>query len=269
MRVTRGIATLSLTVVAVLGLSACSSDGEAKDRPAAEAGASAPAEEAAESSEFDLTKDDFIQRVTDATQAAGTLTMDMTQSGSGMSQTASGVVSYAEGAQEMSMTLEVPEAGTVEMRMVDGVVYMTMGELTQGKFLEIDPNDPSNPMAGSVAELEGQFDPTQGLSPEAVLQFEKAGEPEEVGGVLAQPYTVVVDSSAAAENLPEELAGAGASLPAELSYTYWIDADDLIRRVTSESLGISTDITFSGWGEPVEIVAPAPEEITDLSSLGL
>lgn len=269
MRVTRGIATLSLTVVAVLGLSACSSDGEAKERPAAEAEASAPAEEAAEHSEFDLTKDDFFERVTAATQAAGTLSMEMTQSGSGMTQTASGVVSNVDGAQEMSMTLEVPEAGTIEVRMVDGMVYMTMGELTQGKFLQIDPNDPSNPMAGSLDGLEGQFDPTQGLSPDAISSFEKAGEPEEVGGALAQPYTVVVDSAAVAETLPEDLAAAGASLPAELTYTYWIDADDLIRRVTSEAMGVSTDLTFSGWGEPVEIVAPAPEEITDLSSLGL
>jgi len=273
MRVTRGIAALSLTAVAVLGLSACTSDsGEKADKPAAGAEASAPAEEVAEvESDFDLTKDDFVERVTAAAQAAGTVTMDMSTAGSGVTQTATGVIRYTDGAQDLAMTMEVPGSGTIDFKMVGGVVYMQMPELTGDKYLQIDPNDTSNPLAESFAGMEGQFDPTGTLAglQDAVVSFEKVGEPQEVGGALAQEYAVVIDSSALSDPaVAEELAAAGTSLPPELTYSYWIDADDQMRRVTTEVAGVSTDVTFSGWGEPVEIVAPTPDQIADMSSLG-
>lgn len=268
MRVTRAIAVLSVTTVAVLGLSACTSDGEAKDRPAA--AAEETAEDAAATSEFDLTRDDFVERVTAAAQEAGTLTMTMSTSGSGVTQTAEGVVRYTDGAQDLSMTMEVPQAGTVDFRMVGGVVYMQMPELTGDKFLQIDPDDTSNPLAESFAGMEGQFDPTGTLNglADAITSFEKVGEPEEVGGALAQQYEVVIDTTAMDGAISEDMAAAGASLPPELTYAYWVDADDLMRRVTTEAMGVSTEVTFSGWGEAVEIVAPSADQITDMSSLG-
>ena len=273
MRVSRGIAALSLTVVAVLGLSACSSDSGAKaDKPAAGAEASAPAEEVAEvESDFDLTQDDFIDRVTAAAQAAGTVTMDMTTTGSGVTQTASGVIRYGDGAQDIALTMEVPGTGTIEFMMVGGVVYMQMPELTGDKFLQIDPADTSNPLSQSFAGMEDQFDPTGTLAGlgDAVTSFEKVGEPQEVGGALAQEYAVVVDTSVLNDPaVAEELAAAGTALPPELTYSYWIDADDQMRRVTTEVAGVSTDVTFSGWGEPVEITAPTADQIADMSSLG-
>ncbi|MET0433343.1 MAG: hypothetical protein ABW025_04175 [Cellulomonas sp.] len=272
MRVSRGIAALSLTAVAVLGLSACSSDSEKADKPAAGAEASAPAEEVAEvGSDFDMTKDDFVERVTAAAQAAGTVTMDMTTTGSGVTQTASGVIRYTDGAQDLAMTMEVPGAGTIDFKMVGGVVYMQMPELTGDKYLQIDPNDTSNPLSQSFAGMEGQFDPTGTLAglADAVKSFEKVGEPQEVGGALAQEYVVVVDTAVLNDPaVAEELAAAGTSLPPELTYSYWIDADDQMRRVTTEVAGVSTDVTFSGWGEPVEITAPSADQLTDMSSLG-
>lgn len=273
MRVTRGIAALSLTAVAVLGLSACSSDsGEKADRPAAGAEASAPAEEVAEvGSDFDLTKDDFVERVTAAAQAAGTVTMDMTTTGSGVTQTATGVIRYTDGAQDLAMTMEVPGTGTIDFKMVGGIVYMQMPQLTGDKYLQIDPDDTSNPLSQSFAGMEGQFDPTGTLAglADAVTSFEKVGEPQEVGGALAQEYAVVIDSSALSDPaVAEELAAAGTSLPPELTYSYWIDADDQMRRVTTEVAGVGTDVTFSGWGEPVDITAPTADQIADMSSLG-
>lgn len=271
MRVTRGTAALSLTVVAVLGLSACSSEGEGKERPAAAAEASAPAEEVAETgSGFDLTTDDFVERVTAAAQAAGSVSMEMTTVTAGVTETMSGSVRYADGAQDAIMRGEVPDLGTLEVRMVDGTVYMAMGELTQGKFLQIDPDDPSNPLGGSVGSLEQEFDPTGTLSglDEAIVSVEKSGEPEEVGGALAQAYTVVVESSVLPADMTESLAALGQTLPPELTYTYWVDADDLMRRVTAEVAGATNDTTFSGWGDPVEITAPPADQITDASALG-
>lgn len=265
MRVTRGIAVLSLTTAAVLGLSACSSDGGEKPAPGTEQAQSAE-EVAEEGSEFDLTAEDFVSRVTAASQAAGSLTMDMSTTAAGVTTDATGVVRYAGDTQEMAMSMDVPDAGAVEIRVVGGMVYMSMGELTGGKFLQIDPNDTSNPLAASFQGMMGQLDPTGAVAglEGAIRSLEKAGEPEEKGGELAQPYTVVIDTAAAAGALPEDVA-AGASLPAELTYTYWVDADDLMRGMQADVPGGGTiDATFSGWGEEVEITAPTADQITDM-----
>lgn len=265
MRVTRATAVLSLATAAVLGLSACSSDGGDKaDRPAASE-ASAPAEDVAEvESEFDLTAEDFVDRVTAAAQAAGTVSLAMQTTAMDVTTEANGVVRYVDGGtQEMSMVTTVPEMGTMDMRVVGGLVYLSMGELTGGKFLQIDPSDSSDPMAAQFEGMAGQLDPTGALSGlrDAIRSVEKGGEPEEVGGALAQPYTVTVDTAAALASQPEALA-AGASLPPELTYTYWIDADDLMRRMVSDLPTGTIDATFTGWGEPVEITAPSADEIT-------
>jgi hypothetical protein len=271
MRVPRGIAALSLTAVAVLGLSACTSD-EKTDKPAAGAEASAPAEEVVEvESEFDLTQDDFIDRVTAAAQAAGTVTMDMSTAAGGATQTASGVIRYGDGAQDIAMTMEVPGTGTIDVVMVGGVVYLQMPELTGDQYLQIDPADTGNPLSQAFGGIEDQFDPTGTLAGlgDAIRSFEKVGEPQEVGGALAQEYAVVVDTSVLNDAaVAEDLAAAGATLPPELTYSYWIDADDQMRRVTTEVAGASTDVTFSGWGEPVDITAPTADQIADMSSLG-
>jgi hypothetical protein len=266
MRVSRGIAVLSVTAAAVLGLTACSSDAGTKaDKPAAEA--SSPAEEVSEAeSDFDLTAEDFVARVTTASQAAGTLTMQMTTTAAGTTTDATGVIRYVDGAgQEMTMVTTVPDVGDVEIRVVGGMVYMSMGELTGGKFIQVDPADTSNPLAASFQGMSGQLDPTGALSQMegAVVSVEKAGEPEEVGGALAQPYTMVIDTAAASAAMSSELAGA-ASLPPQMSYTYWIDADDLMRRMSAELPSGSIDATFTGWGEPVDIVAPSADQITEM-----
>ncbi|WP_217617310.1 hypothetical protein, partial [Cellulomonas sp. GbtcB1] len=81
--------------------------------------------------------------------------------------------------------------------MGGGVGYMQMPGLAGDKYLQIDPDDTSNPLSQSFAGREGQFDPTGTLAGlgDAVKSFEKAGEPQEVGGALAQEYAVVIDSA--------------------------------------------------------------------------
>ena len=265
MRVTRATAVLSLATAAVIGLSACSSDGGAKPERGAET--TAAAEEAVDAGDLDLTAEDFVARITEASQAAGTVSMEMTTGAGGQTMSATGVLRYGESTQEMAMTMEAPDAGgTIELRVVGGMIYMSMAELTAGKFIQIDPADTSNPLAQSFAPMMEQMDPTAQLSTYegAILSLEKSGEPEEVGGALAQPYTMTIDSAKALAAMGGADAAGAADLPAELTSTYWVDADDLIRRVQSETAGTTVDMTMSGWGEPVEIVAPTADQLTEI-----
>lgn len=263
MRVTRATAVLSLATAAVIGLSACSSGGD--DKPERGSESTTAAEEVVETADVDLTADDFVARITAASQAAGTVSMEMSTGAAGQTMAATGVLRYGEGSQEMAMTMEAPDAGgTIELRVVGGMIYMSMAELTEGKFIQIDPADTSNPLAASFAPMMEQMDPTSQLSSYegAILSLEKSGEPEEVGGALAQPYTMTIDSAKALAATGGSAEAAG--LPAELTTTYWVDGDDLIRRVQSDTAGTTVDMTMSGWGEPVEIVAPTADQITEL-----
>ncbi|RMI12469.1 LppX_LprAFG lipoprotein [Cellulomonas triticagri] len=270
MRVSRGFAVLSLTTAAVLGLSACSSDDAAKPDRAVESGTTAE-EVVEEQGDFDLTAEDFVERVSAAMKAQETLTIEMTTTAAGVTSEAVGQVRYVGDTQEMAMTMSAgagAEAGMatdIEMRVVGGIVYMTMGELTGGKFLQIDPNDPSDPLASSFAGMSGQLDPTSALTEldGAITSLEKAGEPEERGGALAQPYALTVDTAALETT---NLDGSAASLPAQIVYTYWVDADDLMRGMSVDVAESTVEMTFTKWGEPVEIAAPTADQITEMPS---
>jgi hypothetical protein len=263
MRVTRAVAVLSMA--AVLGLSACTSDSEAKPERGSESGQStesaAPAEEGGD---FDLTAEDVVARITAASQAAGSVRTEMTTTTQGQTMTASGVLRYGADAQEMAMTMDIPGTGAVEMRVVGGLVYMSMADLTQGKFIEIDPADTSNPLSAAFAPMMAQMDPAAQVKSfeGAIVSLEKVGEPEEKAGALAQAYEMTVDSAVGAAQLgstPEQL-----GMPATVTSTYWIDADDQIRMIESDMAGTTLRMSMSEWGEPVEITAPTAEEITEL-----
>jgi hypothetical protein len=54
----------------------------------------------------------------------------------------------------------------------------------------------------------------------------------------------------------------------EVTYSLWVDGDDLVRRVTSDLGGYGTaEATIFGYGEPVEIEAPPADQVTDASTL--
>jgi hypothetical protein len=261
MRITRGLAALSVATVAVLGLTACSSDSEGagSDRSAS---SEQTAEEVVEETGF--TADDFAKRVTLAAIEAGSVTMTMSTTTQGVTMDMTADVVFTDSSQNMRATADM-DGTSFDMLVVDGVIYMSMGELTGGKYIAIDPNDATDPMASSFSGITDQLDPTSSIKAldGAIVSIEKSGEPEEIDGVQAQPYTVVVDTTKmnnpAAADLPE------GTLPAEISYEYWVGPDDLMRKVVMDAAGTSIEMLMTGWGEPLEIVAPTADQITDMT----
>jgi hypothetical protein len=171
------------------------------------------------------------------------------------------------GATSLAMVMQMGDAGQMEVRMADGLTYMNLGEITGGKFLQIDPNDPSNPMAAGLGDMTGELDPTQGLAGQeaAVTSVTKKGEPELVEGVEATPYEVVIDPSKLAEEHRaglDEAAAAGVEIPATFVYTYWIDAESLVRKMSFDLMGSQTEMTFSNWGSGAAVTAPSADQIT-------
>ena len=153
---------------------------------------------------------------------------------------------------------------TMDMRLVDATLYMNMGQMTQDKFVKIDLTDESNPLGRQFSQLTDQMDPAKQLAQleEAVTKFEKKGEPQKIDGVATQSYAVTVDTSKlkALADLPSS---ATSQLPKTIDYTMYVGSDNLLRRMEFDLAGSKAQIDYSKWGEPVEIEAPAPNEISD------
>jgi lipoprotein LprG len=278
MRIARGIAALSVASLA-FGLAACSEDVQDTSdevRPSTEAGQPDVSEDSTEdpatedsssedaaSGSGDLTTENFAERLTAATVEAGSYSIDMTTEAAGASGTISADVELTDSTTNMAMTMD-QQGMQMEIRVVDAIFYLNLGEVSNNMFVMVDPADESNPLAAQFSGIEEQLDPTASLEgfEGAFSSVEKVGEPVDVDGVQAQQYTVVVDTTKVTGQLQEQAEAAGAALPPELTYEYWVDDQDRMVRTTSEVAGATVDMTFSGWGEDFGITAPAEDEIS-------
>lgn len=251
----------------VLLLSGCGAEDSEPD-----AGASASSEEssaAAEESEAaepagDLTAEDFGDRVLAAFLDAGTVQFTLEQTTAGQTSSGTGEADLGGEQVRSRVQLETPQ-GQVEALTVDGLFYLQFPGVPGGKYLEVDPQDESG-LGALVGQLGGNSDPSS-----SVKVFEEATEvsdegQEEIDGVETTRYRVVLPSDAVAESLgaDEQVASL---LPEEVTYQVWVDADDLIRRLSSEievaGQTSSTVITYTGYGEPVDVEAPPADQVTD------
>jgi hypothetical protein len=186
----------------------------------------------------------------------------------GTSMTSEGQARVTDTGTEMTMTMGSPEMpAPMEIRLVGGQMYINMGELTGGLFWQVDATDTSNPLTASLAQSTSQSsaaDSLEALVP-ALVSVEKSGPEEEIDGVSTQPYDVVVDTSKITGPAAEQFASAAASgveVPAQITYTYWIGADQLPRKLSMDMLGTTVEMTFSNWGGPVTIEAPPADQVT-------
>jgi hypothetical protein len=137
MRIRQTLASLAVLAVATGTLTACNDGtGATKaDTPALNGSASAADTPAAAAGSptagGHLDRSGLIEAVTTGPFKAGSAHMTMTMSGA-MSVTAEGEVSYAKSGPEMRMTMSMAQmgAGKMDMRVVDGIVYMTIPSVT-------------------------------------------------------------------------------------------------------------------------------------------
>ena len=89
-----------------------------------------------------LTKDDFAERITAAQLQAGMVHVSQTIETDGATTTTEGAMTVTAdiGSARVAMTSSGP-TGSNEVRIVDGVMYMNLGELSQNMFMVIDGSD--------------------------------------------------------------------------------------------------------------------------------
>lgn len=234
------------------GSSSSSSSGSEDSGSAEGAEAAAP-----------LTKGDFGDRIYAAFKDAGTLSFEITQTGTASSK-GSGEADISGDQVASRVTQEVQGAGTVEAIVLDGLFYIKSAQISGEKWLKVDPRAKDG-LGALVGSLGGNSDPAKLLQVMNKASAVTDEGTEEVGGVETTKYHVVLPREAFAETLGDN-PQITQLLPANVEFDMWVDADDLVRKQVSElTVGgqkTASTITYSGFGEPVDIEAPPASETT-------
>ncbi|MDC7121670.1 hypothetical protein OMK64_08985 [Cellulomonas fimi] len=257
----RSILALPVSVVLAATLAACGGGSATADESPAPVPTKTASATPTPTVEV-LSATNLVSRLDGALKAQTSYDMTLDMTGAATFQgTAS--MQVVDGAQNMAMRMSMPEVGDMEVRFVGGMAYLKIAMLGE-QFFQIDPNDASNPLAADFGGMTEQFDTGLSGMEEAITSVEPAGPEETIDGVTVQPYTVVVDTTKMTGEAAAKLAEAEsvAELPATLTYTYWVGADDLVRKVSYELVGMTTTMTFTNFGAGTPVTAPAPEQIT-------
>ena len=179
-------------------------------------------------------------------------------SSTGLAMSATGSVDYTGDTPAMALKMTAPELGegTIDMRLVDQVLYMTMPMFDpSGKFFRIDLRDPDNPLADSLGELRS-FDPksTFAMFGKGAKSVTVVGA-ETIAGDETTHYRVTTDSCTWRRDSREPRPAP--TCPNEFTYEIWLDGDNRMRRLTSDvGQQTSIEMEMTNWGEPVDIAVP-------------
>ena len=255
----------SLLLAAGLTLTGCSvTQAPAESSPGAGENSEVGAQGAA------LTQDNFAERIETAQFAAGSAHIAMSM-GDALPGTVEADMIIDADPERAAMQMQMNAGGMVaEIRMTDGKMYMNMGQLTGGKFVDLAA------VPGDVAELGSVLDQMNpgaqvAVFAAALTDFNAAAGPE-IDGVATTQVTLTLDTRKMLEAQPNTVADIDAAveaLGAAITYDVFVGSDDLPRRIVMPNpagAGTAT-LEYSKWGEPVSISAPAADEIADASSL--
>ena len=180
--------------------------------------------------------------------------------------------------------------GSVEERLVPGVIYMKVPELSSSTgakpWLKLDFSELGRITGvdlGQISQYRSQ-DPSEGLA----YLTGVSGSIEEVGsdtvrGVQTTHYKATIDLDKALSRYPASVRAGVQSLIDKfgmhtMPVEAWIDADGLTRRVTysidlSKAPGfdiggaINATLEFYDYGTPVSVSAPPASQVTDFFQL--
>lgn len=265
------LAAAAASVLLLAGLTACGSESDqASDEPgvAAEGAAASDADDDIDLPDEGETvdPDEFTAWMLAGLEKSTTAQMTMTTDTGGMGGVeAKGQIDYTQTPAEMSMTMTMDMLGgdPMDLRVVDGVMYMNMGAMSNDKFFEFDLSDPDNLPPG-MEDMADQMDPLAAFEDfgPALDQVTFVGT-EDVEGDDLHHFAITMDTSkmATMEDLP-----ADSGVPSTIDYDLWFDEDFRMRQMDmSMAMGTKVDVSAEiyDWDEPVTIEAPSDDQISD------
>jgi hypothetical protein len=282
-RVLSGVAGSAL----MLTLAACGGDATTTEEPAATDASSAssadasteetePSEPSEPADEDEATGGYAADELLDAMKAAiaenESTHVEMEMTGGGQTMSGTGDVSYAGDDTAMRMSMQIPQlgSGSIEMRMLDGVMYMSMPPMTpKGKFIKIDTKDPNSPLGDLGGVTQGDPLATFDAFDAGLQDVEYVGV-EDVDGEQMDHYVLTVDAAKAAKAQGQQVQP---GMPETISYDMWIDEQDLMRRIEFDLGAVAGGgaggmvMTMSDWGKPVTVEAPPANAIVQMPGM--
>ena len=266
--VRRALAAAALPL-ALTSLSACGSNDDAKAQDPSSGSSSSSSSSSADtpSAGDTVAPADFVDRFesgfTKTTTAHETLKMSLGTTGT---LTGEGDVDYSSDSPAMQMTMKTDmtgASGSIEMRLVDGVMYMTIPGMAGGKFVKFDLNDPSSPFGSLATQLDPQ---------EAFKSFEAGIKSVTYVGAEdgLDHYQVTVDTKKMLAKMGQTgSAASAAGMPATLTYDAWLDSEDRVNKMEIDLGKTGTmDMTLSDFGQDVSVEAPPSSQVTQMPGMG-
>jgi hypothetical protein len=206
---------------------------------------------------------DFVKLMQSAAAKLTTVKVQMTGATSGQSYMMKGAMDLTGKKPAMDMTMSMASSGLsgIEMRLVDGTIYLSLGSMTQGKFVKFDLNDPNNPL-GSLSSSLNQLDPAQmmgQLSPDAFRHVTYVGSDASGRHYHA---TLITSKAPQLKGLPSS---ATADLPKTASYDTWLDSQGRFSKfVVTVPKVMKMTADYTDYGSAVHISAPPSSQITKI-----
>jgi hypothetical protein len=272
------------TTFAALGLTALLAACSGSASSAASAGTSASSQQSSSSSGASAAKPagdlkELAERMSAAAKAKSTAQVALT---TGSVATMNGAIRYRGNAADMSVTTNAG-GQQIKLVLVDGVAYVSTGQRIQGKSwakISGTGKDPLSRALGPVLTTLGtSMDVSQQLAKEPDAKIVSSSSTQ-LGGVPVTKYTVSVSE----RDLLAQLSGFGltdtqrAQLEAQFKGAHgesvlYVDGADLMRRAENKVVGgkapsTQSVVTYSHWGDPVDISAPPTSDTIDASALG-
>jgi hypothetical protein len=249
-RTVTAIAVLTLT----LGVAGCGTEEQPQSTSAA-ATTSAPAPKVVH-----LTTASFLPAMKTAMSDKKSLRSTMQMVAGGKTSTVAAVQSMGK-RPAIAVDLNGEAfGGKGRIIVVNNLIYVSMNGLAPaGKYLKVDPKDSGNPLAAQMGTMLDGMDPTKTFDAfESGLKSVKHVGTETVDGSPLEHYEVTLDMARVLRAQKKQLP---AGTPKTVAYDIWMDSANLMRKVAFELQGVSMVMKTSGWGQPVNIKAPAAADI--------
>ncbi|GAA1314346.1 hypothetical protein ACFSWE_13680 [Leucobacter albus] len=258
--------TTSILLAGGLALTGCSS-------PSAPADGGTTTTQEAPAKGGELTKENFAERIEKAQLNAGSAHMTM-QLGDSVDGALEADIVLDKDPKKIQMQMSMDVSGmTSDIRLVDGKMFMNMGELSQNKFLDMSTMPGG---AGDISAMIDQVNPGSQVGGFSAALTDFVADPKgpEIDGVKTTQLTLTLDTRKLFEAQAQTQEGVDidtlvSTLGETIVYDMFIGSDDLPRRIVMPNAGgVGTGtVEYSKWGEPVKVEAPAADELADASAL--
>jgi hypothetical protein len=210
-----------------------------------------------------VTSADFLKLMQTAGSKITTAKVSMTGDASGQTYTMKGAVDLTGDKPAMDLMMNMASSGLscIEMRLVGGSMYMSLGSMTQGKFVKFDLDDPNSPL-GSLSGSLDNLDPSKVMGDLSADAFKNVTYVGSDASGKHYRATLLTAKSPQIKGLPSS---ATANLPKTMNYDVWLDSQGRFSKfqaVIPNALKMTA--LYTDYGTSVHITAPPASQITEL-----